>query len=72
MNKYANIDFAKCDPMTCDGNQGICEAARACSRKLLVQEEVKESPMLLSIKLCVGCGTCVAACPLAAIEIKTG
>lgn len=72
MNKYANIDFGKCDPMTCDGNQGICAAARACTHKLLEQEEPMEPPMLLSIKMCVGCGTCVTACPLSAIEIKNG
>jgi NAD-dependent dihydropyrimidine dehydrogenase PreA subunit len=72
VNKYANIDFEKCDPMACNGSQGICAAARSCAHKLLEQEEAKESPMLLSIKMCVGCGTCVPACPLGAIEIKNG
>jgi translation initiation factor RLI1 len=72
VNKYVTIDFEKCDPMVCDPQNGLCHAALACKRKLLVQEEPWESPMLLSIKMCVGCGTCVPACPLAAVEIKNG
>jgi translation initiation factor RLI1 len=72
VNKYANVDFGKCDPMVCDAQHGLCRAARSCSRKLLEQEEPRESPMLLSIKMCVGCGSCVPACPLGAVEIKNG
>jgi len=72
VNKYVTIDFEKCNPLACDSQNGLCQAARACKRKLLVQEEPWESPMLLSIKMCVGCGTCVTACPLGALEIKNG
>ena len=72
MNKYANIDFEKCDPTRCDADHGVCQAARSCRHKLLEQEDPKDSPMLLSIRMCVGCGTCVPACPLGAIEIKSG
>ena len=49
MNKYANVDFGKCDPMVCDAQHGLCRAARSCSRKLLEQEEPRESPMLIAI-----------------------
>jgi len=72
MNKYATIDFDKCEPSRCDPVNGLCEAARACKRKLLVQEEAGEAPLLLSEKMCVGCGTCVAACPSSAIQIENG
>jgi len=50
----------------------MCEAVRSCKKKLLEQEEPWESPILISMKMCTGCGACVAACPLAAIEIKNG
>lgn len=72
MSKYANIDFDRCDPLACDAESGVCRAARSCSHKLLEQEDPKDSPMLLSIKLCAGCGSCVPVCPLGAIEIKNG
>ena len=72
MNKYANIDFEKCDPLVCDPKNGICAAARSCTHKVLEQEEAGDSPMLLSMKLCVGCGICVPACACTAIEIKNG
>jgi translation initiation factor RLI1 len=72
VNKYTNIDFDKCNPPACDSENGLCKATRACSHKLLEQEEPWEPPMLLSMKMCVGCGDCVTACPLSAIEIKNG
>jgi NAD-dependent dihydropyrimidine dehydrogenase PreA subunit len=72
VNKYASIDFDKCNPRGCDGQLGMCEAVRSCKKKLLEQEEPWESPILISMKMCTGCGACVAACPLAAIEIKNG
>ena len=72
MNKYANIDFERCNPFACDGGQGLCAAVRSCTHKLLEQEDPGDPPMLLSIRMCVGCGSCVAACRLGAIEIKNG
>ena len=72
MNKYAKIDFEKCRPEECDPERGICRAAAACTHKVLEQEDPFDPPMLLSMKLCVGCGDCVTVCPLAAIELKRG
>jgi ATP-binding cassette subfamily E protein 1 len=72
VNKYAKIDFDKCRAEGCDPEKGICRAASACKHKVLEQEEPFDSPMLLSMKLCVGCGDCVTVCPLSAIELKSG
>jgi translation initiation factor RLI1 len=64
--KMALIDYKKCHPEKCDN--GICSAALACSHKLLKQEALNEIPMTDPF-LCQGCGDCVRACPLKAIEI---
>jgi Fe-S-cluster-containing hydrogenase component 2 len=39
---------------------------------LLIQEDPFEEPMLLSAKMCVGCGDCVKVCPFGAINIEQG
>jgi translation initiation factor RLI1 len=72
MNKYACIDFDKCLPSECGDRSGTCAAALACTRKVLEQEDPADSPVLLSMRLCVGCGDCVRACSIGAIEIKSG
>ena len=64
--KMALVDYKKCHPGKCDS--GICKAALACSHKLLKQEAPYEIPMM-DPSLCQGCGDCVRACPLKAIEI---
>jgi len=64
--KMALIDFKKCHPENC--SSGICAAVLACSHKLLKQEANYEIPMPDPF-LCRGCGDCVRACPLKAIEI---
>ncbi|MBN1836021.1 MAG: 4Fe-4S binding protein [Spirochaetales bacterium] len=72
MNKWADIDFDRCDPRRCNGGDGVCLAARACTHKILEQEAPFDPPMLLSLKLCVGCGNCVTECPFGAIQIRSG
>jgi translation initiation factor RLI1 len=64
--KMALVDYKKCHPEKCDS--GICAAALACSHKLLKQEAPYEIPMT-DPSVCQGCGDCVRACPLKAIEI---
>ena len=66
--KMALVDYKKCHPERCDG--GICAAALACPHKLLRQEAPYEMPMMYP-SLCRGCGDCVRACTLRAIQIAT-
>jgi translation initiation factor RLI1 len=70
LNKWARVDYERCNPQEC-GEDG-CKAAQACTHKLLEQEDPSESPMLLSVKMCVGCGKCVQVCPCGAIDIASG
>ncbi len=65
--KMAMIDFNKCRPQECE--DGVCKAAEACERKLLVQETAYEIPMTNPF-LCRGCADCVRACPVNAIQIS--
>jgi translation initiation factor RLI1 len=64
--KIALVDYNKCRPEKCDS--GVCKAAQACRYKLLKQESPSEIPMTDPF-ICRGCGDCVRACPLKAIEI---
>jgi len=66
--KMALVDYKKCHPKNCDS--GICAAAVACPHKLLKQEAPYEAPMTYP-SLCQGCGDCVRACTLRAIQILT-
>lgn len=70
--KWVNVDFERCQPSTCDPGAGTCPAVSACGRKILIQEDPGEEPMLISMKLCVGCGDCVRACSLNALAISQG
>ena len=65
--KMALVDYNKCTPGECE--EGRCLAAAACERKLLVQESKYEAPMP-NPSLCRGCGDCVRACPLKAVQIS--
>ncbi|MDD4859806.1 MAG: 4Fe-4S binding protein [Dehalococcoidales bacterium] len=64
--KMALVDFNRCRPDSCTG--GVCPAAKACPRKLLVQETPHEPPMT-NPALCRACGDCVRACPNSAIKL---
>ena len=62
----AYVDYNKCNPELCP--DGICLAAEACKRRLLIQEVPYDIPMT-SPFLCRACGDCVRACPLKAIQV---
>lgn len=64
-SKVALVDYNKCRPDQCNG--GVCQATLACRYKQLKQEKVNEAPM--NPFVCRGCGDCVRACPMNAIEI---
>ena len=66
--KMALVDYNKCYPEKCD--RGVCAAVLVCPHKLLKQEAPYEIPMP-DPSLCRGCGDCVRACPLKAIQIVT-
>ena len=65
-SKMALVNYNKCHPEKCDN--GVCAAALACPHKLLKQEARYEIP-ITDPSICRGCGDCVRACPLKAIEV---
>lgn len=71
-NKWVNVDFAECKPEICDPEAGICRASTACTHNILLQEDPYDEPMVVSMKLCVGCADCVRTCPLKALVIERG
>lgn len=62
----AVIDYGLCDPEACGCERIPCHAVLACERRVLRQDELGEPPFVQS--LCLGCGTCVKACPRKAIR----
>jgi translation initiation factor RLI1 len=66
LSKVALVTYDKCRPELCP--DGICQAALACKRKVLVQEKPYESP-IPSPSVCASCNDCVRACPQNAIKI---
>ena len=68
--KFAWVDFNRCAPEKCNTGAGICKAMEFCTHRLLEQEESFDTPMLLSVSMCVGCADCARACPLDAIQIE--
>lgn len=62
----AVVDYRQCHPEECE--QGICLAVIACPKKILRQEEPFEMPDPFA-SICLGCGKCVQACPMKAIQL---
>jgi translation initiation factor RLI1 len=72
VRKFAEVDFHLCNPGQCNGRDGTCVAAEACTHNLLEQEDPYEPPVLLSSTMCSGCAKCVRECPLGALRITGG
>ena len=64
--KVALVHFDKCQPGKC--KEGKCAAMLACPHKLIKQEAPGDIPMFHPSS-CQGCGECVRACPMKAIEV---
>ncbi len=69
LKRRASIDYNKCVPDECDPDNGLCVAAAACSRNVMIQEESYESPVMMHWDMCQGCGDCSQACPYDAISL---
>jgi translation initiation factor RLI1 len=67
---FASVNYALCNPKTCNPDEGHCAAVQACTHKLIKQMDgVYEQPMIFQ-DMCMGCWNCVEACPLEAVFAK--
>ncbi len=60
------LNYQKCDPQFCQ--DGVCQAALLCKRKVLSQIAPHETPELNS-EMCLGCAVCTTACAGQALEV---
>jgi translation initiation factor RLI1 len=66
----ALVDYKVCSPNKCNPDEGICAAVEACSKAVLEQIDGAFEVPIVDQDVCLGCGDCVEACPLDAIQIK--
>ena len=67
---FSVVDYEKCNPKTCNSDEGICPSVSVCTYKVLKQIDGKfEQPMIFQ-DMCMGCWDCIEACPLDAIQMK--
>lgn len=66
----ASVDYTICSPNKCCPEKGICAAVGACSKAVLQQIDGPFEAPIIEQDMCLGCGDCIDACPLRAIEIK--
>ncbi len=60
------LNFQQCDPQRCEN--GVCQAALLCKRKVLTQLQPYEIPEM-NAEMCLGCAVCTTACPTKALHI---
>jgi len=68
--EFALVDYEICDPGKCDHNEGICTSVKACSHKVIIQIDGVFEPPIVFQDMCMGCGDCIEACPLDAVQMK--
>ena len=67
---FALVDYEKCNPKECNPDEGVSAAVHACSHKVIKQiDGIFESPIVFQ-DMCMGCGDCIEACQLDAIQMK--
>jgi translation initiation factor RLI1 len=66
----ALVNYKICNPNKCNPGVGVCAAVEACSKAVLEQIDGTFEPPMVNQDMCLGCGDCVEACPLGAIQIK--
>jgi translation initiation factor RLI1 len=64
--KTVVLDYQACAPQQCQ--DGVCQAALLCKRKVLIQETSFEMPDTKA-SMCLGCAMCVPACPKKAVYV---
>ena len=64
--KTVVVDYQVCEPEECE--DGICQAALVCEKKILTQEAPYEMPDTKA-SVCLSCATCVKACPKNAVYV---
>ena len=60
------VDYHACQPEVCE--DGICQAALACEKKVITQEAPYEMPDTKA-SMCLSCSDCVQACPTNAVRV---
>ena len=60
------VDYRACEPEKCE--DGICQAALVCEKKILTQEALYEMPDTKAA-MCLSCAVCVQACPNNAVHL---
>jgi len=66
----ALVDYKICNPNECNPDEGICAAVKACSKGIMEQIDGTFEAPIVDQDMCLGCGDCVEACPLEAIQMK--
>jgi Fe-S-cluster-containing hydrogenase component 2 len=64
--KTVVVDYQACNPEQCE--DGICQAALLCERKVLTQDTPYEMPDAQA-SMCLSCSLCMQACPKGAINV---